>query len=221
METDLLPRIFPKVLARYKPGDRVQVSFLRDARPMTTAITLGPPLLFDYRIEENPNASADASAAGSVVEWQALGFGEKSEMSVSEAPIKSKTYSASGCVCFITGQQRCASGQKPAVHQATLPILVTRNYSDKSAYNFYAMARSDRWLALIKNQFHLVCRKRFGLINVWIGFPVFDGEVLGSSRMKDHRREAMVRSGAIDALCSSLTRVQRAIRTSRRCGDDL
>jgi predicted metalloprotease with PDZ domain len=56
------PANFSKVLARYKPGDRVQVSFLRDARPMTTAITLGPPLLFDYRIEENPNASADAKA---------------------------------------------------------------------------------------------------------------------------------------------------------------
>jgi len=53
---------FSKVLARYKPGDRVQVSFLRNARPMTTAITLGPPLLFDYKIEENPNASAEARA---------------------------------------------------------------------------------------------------------------------------------------------------------------
>jgi predicted metalloprotease with PDZ domain len=53
---------FPKVLSRYKPGDRVQVSFLRDARTMTTTITLGPPLLFDYKIEENPNASAEAKA---------------------------------------------------------------------------------------------------------------------------------------------------------------
>jgi predicted metalloprotease with PDZ domain len=50
---------FPKVLARYKPGDLVQVSFLRSARPMTTTITLGPPLLFDYKIEEDPNASAE------------------------------------------------------------------------------------------------------------------------------------------------------------------
>jgi len=51
---------FSKVLARYKPGERAQVSFLRGGRPATTTITLGPPLLFDYKIEENPNASADA-----------------------------------------------------------------------------------------------------------------------------------------------------------------
>lgn len=50
---------FSKVLARYKPGDRVQVSFLRGGRPVTVTITLGPPLLFDFKIEENPNASAE------------------------------------------------------------------------------------------------------------------------------------------------------------------
>lgn len=53
---------FPKVLARYKPGDRVQVGYLRAARSMRTAITLGPPLLFDYKIEANPNASVEAKA---------------------------------------------------------------------------------------------------------------------------------------------------------------
>jgi predicted metalloprotease with PDZ domain len=53
---------FSKVLARYKPGERVQVSFLRGGRPVTTTITLGPPLLFDFKIEENPNASAAAKA---------------------------------------------------------------------------------------------------------------------------------------------------------------
>ena len=53
---------FSKVLARYQPGDRVQVSFLRGGRPVTKSITLGPPLLFDYKIEENPNASAEAKA---------------------------------------------------------------------------------------------------------------------------------------------------------------
>ena len=56
------PVTFPKVLARYKPGERVQVSYLRAARPMTTTITVGPPQLFDYKIEENPNASAEAKA---------------------------------------------------------------------------------------------------------------------------------------------------------------
>ena len=53
---------FSKVLARYKPGDRVQVSFLRGGRSVTVTITLGPPLLFDFKIEENPNASAEAKA---------------------------------------------------------------------------------------------------------------------------------------------------------------
>ncbi|HJZ83452.1 MAG TPA: PDZ domain-containing protein [Pyrinomonadaceae bacterium] len=53
---------FSKVLARYKPAERVQVSFLRGGKPLTTAITLGPPQLFDYRIEENPNASGDQKA---------------------------------------------------------------------------------------------------------------------------------------------------------------
>ncbi|HSQ25349.1 MAG TPA: PDZ domain-containing protein, partial [Pyrinomonadaceae bacterium] len=56
------PANFSKVLAHYKPGDRVQVSFLRSARAMTAAIILGAPQLFDYRIEENPNASAEAKA---------------------------------------------------------------------------------------------------------------------------------------------------------------
>jgi serine protease Do len=50
---------FSKVLARYKPGERVQVGYLREGRPMTTAITVGAPQIFDYRIEEDPSASAE------------------------------------------------------------------------------------------------------------------------------------------------------------------
>jgi predicted metalloprotease with PDZ domain len=53
---------FSKVLSRYKPGERVPVSYLREGRPMTTAVTVGAPQIFDYRIEEDPNASAEAKA---------------------------------------------------------------------------------------------------------------------------------------------------------------
>ena len=49
---------FVKVLARYKPGNWVQVNFLRDGRLMTATVTLGPPQLFDYRIDEDPKATA-------------------------------------------------------------------------------------------------------------------------------------------------------------------
>ncbi|HEU5238801.1 MAG TPA: PDZ domain-containing protein, partial [Pyrinomonadaceae bacterium] len=56
------PLSYLKVLARYKPGDRVQVSFLRAGRPLTTMVTLGTPQVFNFRIEENLNASAEAKA---------------------------------------------------------------------------------------------------------------------------------------------------------------
>jgi len=53
---------FLKVLARYKPGDKVPVTLLRAGRTITTTVTLGPPQLFDYRIEEDPQASPQAKA---------------------------------------------------------------------------------------------------------------------------------------------------------------
>jgi len=56
------PLSYLKVLARYKPGDRVQVNFLRGGRPLTTTVTLGTPQVFNFRIEENPNASTEAKA---------------------------------------------------------------------------------------------------------------------------------------------------------------
>jgi predicted metalloprotease with PDZ domain len=56
------PANFLKVLARYKPGDRVQVSATRAGRPFTTTVTLAPSQVFDYRIEASPNASAEAKA---------------------------------------------------------------------------------------------------------------------------------------------------------------
>ena len=60
--TKLTPSNFLKTLERYKPGDRVQVSVLRNKRPIMTAVTLGPPQIFDYRVEENPNGSPEVRA---------------------------------------------------------------------------------------------------------------------------------------------------------------
>lgn len=53
---------FLKMLSRYKPGDRVPLAVTRDRRRISLTITLGAPQLFNYRIEENPNASAEAKA---------------------------------------------------------------------------------------------------------------------------------------------------------------
>ena len=53
---------FLKVLARYKPGDKVPVTLLRGGRTITTTVTLAPPQVFDYRIEEDPNTTPQAKA---------------------------------------------------------------------------------------------------------------------------------------------------------------
>lgn len=53
---------FLKTVSRYKPGDRVPVVLQRDGKVIRLTITLGEPLLFNYRIEENPSASAEAKA---------------------------------------------------------------------------------------------------------------------------------------------------------------
>jgi hypothetical protein len=47
------------VLNRYKQGDRISVTVRRFRRPVELSIELGAPDLFDYRIEEMPNASAE------------------------------------------------------------------------------------------------------------------------------------------------------------------
>lgn len=51
-----------------------------------------------------------------------------------------------------------ALGQGPTLHQATLFSRIGHKDTDygKSAYNFYAMARSDQWPNLIKNRAHLI-----------------------------------------------------------------
>jgi predicted metalloprotease with PDZ domain len=51
-----------KVLSRYKPGDRVMLSVLRNRRTIQLPIVLGPPVISTYRIEEMTNASVDAKA---------------------------------------------------------------------------------------------------------------------------------------------------------------
>lgn len=56
------PANFLKVLARYKPGDRVQVSATRAGRPFMTVIILGAPQLFDYRIDADASASTEAKS---------------------------------------------------------------------------------------------------------------------------------------------------------------
>lgn len=51
-----------KTVSRYKPGDRVPVLLQRDGKVIRLTITLGASLLFNYRIEEDPSASAEAKA---------------------------------------------------------------------------------------------------------------------------------------------------------------
>lgn len=60
--TRLTPANLLKTVSRYKPGDRVPVVLQRNGRSLRLTITMAEPLLFNYRIEENPNASAEAKA---------------------------------------------------------------------------------------------------------------------------------------------------------------
>lgn len=58
--TKLTPANLLRTVSRYQPGDRVPVVLQRDGKVMRLTITMGEPLLFNYRIEENPNAPAEA-----------------------------------------------------------------------------------------------------------------------------------------------------------------
>jgi predicted metalloprotease with PDZ domain len=58
----LTPANLLKTLSRYKPADRVPVVLQRDGKVIRLTITMGKPLLFNYRIEENPSASSEAKA---------------------------------------------------------------------------------------------------------------------------------------------------------------
>jgi predicted metalloprotease with PDZ domain len=58
----LTPANFLKTVSRYKPGDRVPVVLQRGGKVIRLTLALGEPLLFNYRIEENASASAEAKA---------------------------------------------------------------------------------------------------------------------------------------------------------------
>lgn len=60
--TRLNPANLTKTVGRYKPGDQVPIVLQRDGKTLRMTITLGAPQLFNFRIEENPNASAEMKA---------------------------------------------------------------------------------------------------------------------------------------------------------------
>ncbi len=51
-----------KMLARYKPGDSIPIVVKRDRRTIKTNLILKEPERFDYRIEEDPRATAEQKA---------------------------------------------------------------------------------------------------------------------------------------------------------------
>jgi predicted metalloprotease with PDZ domain len=60
--TRLNPDNFFKVLGHFKPGDRIAATIVRDGRMITKELILSAPQVFDYRIEEMPNATPAARA---------------------------------------------------------------------------------------------------------------------------------------------------------------
>ena len=56
----LTPANFLKTIARYKPGDRIQITLQRGGHSVRTAMTLGSTQVFDYRVEEMMDASPGA-----------------------------------------------------------------------------------------------------------------------------------------------------------------
>jgi predicted metalloprotease with PDZ domain len=60
--TKLTPSNLLKTVGRYKPGDRVPLVVERNGKVTRMTVTMGAPLLFNFRIEENPKASAEAKA---------------------------------------------------------------------------------------------------------------------------------------------------------------
>jgi predicted metalloprotease with PDZ domain len=53
---------FLKIIARYKPGDSVNVVLQRGPRTIQSTIVMGEPQLMDYRIEEIKDASGEVKA---------------------------------------------------------------------------------------------------------------------------------------------------------------
>jgi predicted metalloprotease with PDZ domain len=51
-----------ETVERYKPGDSVPVTVKRDRLTIKTNIVVGQPEVFDYRIEEKPDATVEQKA---------------------------------------------------------------------------------------------------------------------------------------------------------------
>ena len=60
--TRLMPSNLLKTVSRYKPGDQVPLVVQRNGKVNHMTLTMGAPQLFNYRIEADPNASAEAKA---------------------------------------------------------------------------------------------------------------------------------------------------------------
>ncbi|HXI24104.1 MAG TPA: PDZ domain-containing protein [Pyrinomonadaceae bacterium] len=58
----LTPANLTRTVSRYKPGDRVALVVQRGDKTLNLTITMGEPQLFNYRIEEDGNASVEAKA---------------------------------------------------------------------------------------------------------------------------------------------------------------
>jgi hypothetical protein len=58
----LTPANLTRTVSRYKPGDRVALVVQRGDKTLNLTITMGEPVLFNYRIEEDPRASVEAKA---------------------------------------------------------------------------------------------------------------------------------------------------------------
>ena len=60
--TKVTPKNWSQIANRYKPGDRVNLSVQRGGRTIPLSITLGPPRVLSYRIEEIKDAPAEKKA---------------------------------------------------------------------------------------------------------------------------------------------------------------
>ena len=60
--TRLTPSNLLRTVGRYKPGDQVPLVVQRNGKTTHMTVTMGAPLLFNYRIEVDPKATAEAKA---------------------------------------------------------------------------------------------------------------------------------------------------------------
>jgi predicted metalloprotease with PDZ domain len=60
--TKVTPRNWSQIAHKYKPGDRVNLNVQRGGRTIPLSITLGPPQVLNYRIEEIKDAPAEKKA---------------------------------------------------------------------------------------------------------------------------------------------------------------